>query len=139
VNILDIRIKQKTFGIYILTLSTLLLIITISSSVLLLSFGLGSNLNILALLPFIVLMLLILFFCAIGIYIGIRYIKQKPFKKNRALGTTLIILGLTYLGYSLIVYIFSNLTGNTGGELKPLFAFLWTLVIVPFGLTLRNS
>jgi amino acid transporter len=138
VNILDIRIKQKTFGIYILTLSTLLLIITISSSVLLLSFGLGSNLNILALLPFIVLMLLILFFCAIGIYIGIRYIKQKPFKKNRALGTTLIILGLTYLGYSLIVYIFSNLTGNAGGELKPLFAFLWTLLIVPFGLTLRN-
>lgn len=130
--------KNKTFGIYILAVSILLLILILLSTAFLFTMALSSGVHILTLIPLAVVTFFLLTLSILGIYTGIRYIKGNTFKKNRRLGTTLIILGLIYLGYSLIVYILSNLTGNYGGEIKPVFAFLLCTVLVPLGLILKN-
>jgi hypothetical protein len=73
-----------------------------------------------------------------GMYIAIRYIKGNTFKRNKKLGTLLIMSGSIYFVYSLIEYLLSNLTRNGGGLLQPIFSFLACTIIVPFGLILRN-
>jgi hypothetical protein len=95
---------------------------------------LRSNVNIFTLFPFILFAVTLLLLPVGGIYIAIRCIKGNTFKKNKQLGTLLIISGLVFLGYSLIEYILSNLTGNYGGQLRLILAFLVCTIVVPFGL-----
>jgi len=135
---LDIKIKNKTFGIYALVLSILIFLVLFLSFLFLLFFGLRSNVNIFTLLPFILFAIVLLLLPIGGIYIAIRYIKGNTFRRNEKLGTLLIISGLVFFGYSLTKYLLSNLTGNYGGESQPIFAFLVCTIIVPFGLILKN-
>ena len=76
---------------------------------------------------------------SVGIYIGIRYIKGNGFKENKSLGQVLVLLGIVYFLYTLITYIFSNLTDNPGGELRPILAFVWMVLTVPLGLVIKNG
>lgn len=138
-NLLDIQLKAKSVGVLLLLASGLILCFTISIGIFLTLLGLKSGLSILALIPFLFITLFTLVLCALGIYVGIRYYKGKIFKKNRSLGTVLVILGVSYLLYTITVYIFSNLTGNIGGEIQPILALIWAVVTVPFGLVLRNG
>jgi len=94
--------------------------------------------NIFALIPFFILAFFLLLLPLGGVYIGFRYLKGNVFKKNEKLGKVLIITGLAFFVYSIIEYILSNLTGNYGGELRPIFTFLLCTIIVPLGLVLRN-
>jgi len=142
-NLLDIQIKHKAFGLYFLILSSIASLISVAfliplCALFFFSADLSTLDTILSTLPFITLSLLTITVCVAGIYTGIRYIRGNSLKRNKTLGTTLIALGLLYLGYSLFGYIFSNLTDNPGGGLKVIMAFIWTLLIVPLGLVLRN-
>ena len=91
------------------------------------------------LLPFFFLSIFTLTISGIGIYVGIRYLKGRGFKKNTSLGILLITLGLVYFGYTVLGYIFSNLTDNPGGEIKVVLALLWLLISFPLGLGLKNG
>jgi Na+-driven multidrug efflux pump len=138
-NLLDIQLRAKSVGVLLLLASTLILCFTIFIAIFLIPFGLKSGLNILSLIPFLLIAIFTLVVCGLGIYVGIRYFKGKVFKKNKSLGTVLVIFGLFYLLYSLISYFFSNLTGNIGGEIQPILALVWAVVTIPFGLVLRNG
>ena len=135
----DIKITNKSFGIYTLILSILFLLLLLLSFVFLLLFSLLSDVSVFSLLPFLLFSLALLILPIGGTYIGIRYIRGNVFKSNKNLGLVLIIFGLIMLGYSLIEYVLSNLTGNYGGEFKPIFAFILCTIVVPLGLILRNS
>jgi uncharacterized membrane protein YozB (DUF420 family) len=102
-------------------------------------FGLKSGVGLLALIPFSFLFLLVLSLSSFGIYTGIRYIKNKGYKQNKQLGLALIVFGVVYLAMELLSYIFSNVTGNSGGELKAVFALLLVCIIVPLGSALKNG
>ena len=138
-NILNIQLRSKTVGILILVLSILVLISTIVISIILLSFGLASGIHPLALIPFVLLVIFLVLTSSLFIYIGIRYIKDQGFKKNENLGKVLIIFSLVYLSYTLVTYMLSNLTDNSGGQLQPIIAFIFSLITIPFGLVLKNG
>lgn len=93
----------------------------------------------LSLIPFIITTAFVLLISSVGIYIGIRYIKNNGFKKNRSLGIALIVVGSFYFISSLASYLLSNLTGNTGGWLKPIAAFLFMIVTVPLGILIKEG
>jgi len=126
-------------GILILIPSVLILLTTIIAFIILPLFGIASGVNILLLLPFFFLSIFTLSLSGIGIYIGIRYLKKRGFKKNRSLGVVLITVGLAYFGYTVLGYIFSNLTDNIGGEFKVILSFLWLLISFPLGLGFKNG
>jgi len=138
-NIFDTQLKSKTVGILILLSSLLVLILTITLSIFLIPFSLGSEVDILTFIPFLIITFFVLVISALGIYIGIRYLKEKGFKKNSSLGTLMIIIGSVYFVSTLTSYLFSNLTGNTGGWVQPIIAFLWAIITIPFGLVLKNG
>ena len=138
-NILNLKLKSKTVGIEILVSSMLILISTIVLALVLIPFSIASEVSTLALIPYIILTFFALTISGLGIYIGIRYIKNKGFKRNKTFGTLLVVLGLGYFLYSIASYIFSNITGNIGGELQPITAIFWAIMTIPLGLTLRNG
>jgi hypothetical protein len=70
---------------------------------------------------------------------GIRYIKNKGFKKNKTIGMILIVLALFYFLSSLTSYILSNLTDNPGGWVKLVFSFILMLIVIPLGLIIKNG
>jgi len=117
----------------------LILLTTIIAFIILPLFGIGSGVSLIALLPFLFLSIFTLTLSGMGIYIGIRYLKKRGFKKNRSLGIVLITLGLVYFGYTVLGYIFSNLTDNMGGEFKVILSFLWLLISFPLGLGFKNG
>lgn len=141
-NFLDIQLKHKTFGIYFLVVSLIASLLSVVFLIplyaLLFSSSLALQDTVLTALTFVPLSLLTVTLYVAGVYTGIRYVKENSLKRNKNLGTILVALGLLYLGYSLFGYIFSNLTDNPGGGLKIIMAFIWTLLIIPFGLVLRN-
>jgi hypothetical protein len=138
-NLLDTQLRSKTVGVALILSSTLILCFTILISIFLIPFGIESGLNILSLIPFSLITLSIVIISILAMYVGLRYFKGKAFKKNKTLGTVLIAFGFLYLLYSLISFIFSNLTGNIGGEIQPIVALVWAIVTIPFGLVLRNG
>ena len=99
----------------------------------------GSNVNILGLIPLILLSILFLSITVLGMYIGIRYIKYNGFKKNNSLGICLIYLGIGYFLYNLVVYILNNVTGNLGGEIRILLALLLAIILLPLGMGIKNG
>ena len=119
--------------------SSLILLLTIVATIFLPAFGLKSGVSILALVPFLLLSLIVFAVAGFGIYIGIRYLKGNTFKENKNLGTLLVLLGVIYFISTLLSYLFSNLTDNLGGELKPILAFIWLILTLPIGLALRNG
>lgn len=138
-NILNRKVSSKNIGYLILIFSLITTCAAITFGTVLFLFGLKSGVGLLALIPFSFLLLLVLSLSSFGIYSGIRYIKKKGYKQNRQLGLALIVFGVVYLAIELISYIFSNITGNYGGELKPVFASLLVCIIVPLGLALKNG
>jgi len=138
-NVFDIQFKSKTVGLVILISSFLILLLTIVASVFLISLGFGSGVGMLTLLPFSILAFLALLVSGLGVYIGIGYLNGKEFKRNQILGTFLVVLGAIYFLSSLVSCLFSNLTGNSGGEFQPVIALLWAVLTIPFGLVLKNG
>ena len=138
-KILNKKLKSKNIGIVILISSTLLSLTIILLTITFFVFGLKSGVNILLLVPLISISLIALSFSIFGIYSGVRYIKGKSFKQNKQLGSVLLILGGGYLGYTLLSYIFSNLTGNYGGEFRIVLALFVAIISIPLGLAFKNG
>ena len=138
-NIFHKQFKSETIGRFLLIFSILILLVTICLVSFLTLFGLETGVNIITMAPFFLLSIVALAFSVFGIYVGIRYIKRKGFKQNKQMGKLLIIFGLSYFIFTLIAFIFSNLTGNLGGWLQPVIAFLSTLISFPLGLTIKNG
>lgn len=136
---LDTKLKSSFVGIIILVAGIILTISILLGTILLSAAGIGSGLSPFALIPLIMLATTALIIAGYSIYVGIRYIKSKPFKVNKPIGTILIYLGVLYFAYTVFTYIISNLTGNSGGEITPIFALIWALISVPAGLALRNG
>jgi hypothetical protein len=66
-------------------------------------------------------------------------LKNKPFKRNKLLGLFLILLGMIYFGYEFFTVLHDNITGfNPGGELRPVLAFVWGLILILIGLGFRS-
>ncbi len=136
---LDKPICSKKIGFMLVLPTIILLLGSLLSAVLGVSFGLGSGVPIYSLLPFIFLMFLFLclsFFC---MYLSSRYIKNKPLKQDKTLGLLFIVFGFGYFMYALFICIISNITGNIGGYAQPAIAFLLMLILVPLGLGLKNG
>lgn len=138
-EILNKQFKSETIGILLLVSSILILIFTIISSIILIAFGLKSDVGLISLLPFSFLSLISLSLSILGIYVGIRYLKRNGLKKNISWGTILIVFGIFNIVYSTLTFIFSNLTGNIGGELKLVLAIFWGIISIPLGMALKNG
>lgn len=137
--LLNISLNSRTIGILIMIPTSILLLWTIAFSILMTAWGFGSGVSLSEMLPFIALSLLKLSLLIFAIYAGIRYLKNKPFKRNKLLGLLLILLGMIYFIYDLSTVLHDNITGlNPGGELRPIEAFVWGLVSMLLGLGFRN-
>lgn len=132
-------VNAKSIGYFLLSISALFLIATILALIFIPAFGLASGGTIFLVIPFIFFMFFIFSLSVICIYIALRYLKGKPFKKNESLGKALVIFSTIYLVYTSLICLISNLTGNYGGFSHPIFAFLLFLILFPIGLGLRNG
>jgi hypothetical protein len=138
-NILNKQLKSKTVGIVMISASLLLLLVIGAIAVVLFSFGYATGIGLVALVPLTLISIVLLVIAGLGAFIGRKYLRNEGYKKNENLGNIVIAVGLVYLALSLISYLFSQLTGNYGGELRPILAFIWAMVTTPFGLVLRNG
>lgn len=132
-------VNTKTVGVFMLVPACLILLGTAIAVVLIPAFGFASGISILTMLPFMMLIFASLISTGIIVYIAIRYLKNKPFKKNNSLGTLLVYFSIGYFFYTSLVCILSNLTGNEGGYLRPVIALLYLLLLLPLGLGLKNG
>jgi hypothetical protein len=136
---IDKKIGVKTVGICILIPCFLALIGVLIAFFFLTSFGFASGVSFSMMLPFLLLSILTIIVCSIGIYVSIRYLRNRPFKRNKSLGSLFMIFSVVYFVLSLFSFIASNLTGNTGGWLRPIFAFLILVILLPLGMGIRNG
>jgi hypothetical protein len=126
-------------GILILVFAVILLVWNGGFSVVMTLFGRGSGADMFVMLPFMVISLLRLLFLIFAIYAGVRYIRNRPFKRNKLLGLLLILVGVLSFLNTFVVVLFGNITGgNPGGWLQPVIAFPWALLYVLLGLGFRN-
>ncbi len=135
----DRRLNCKSIGYMLLCPGVLIFSGTIFALFLIPSFGIASGVSFISLIPFFFLMACALFLSGICFYISWRYFKNKPFKQDRTLGLLFLFFGLGYFGYSALICLISNLTGNMGGFGPLLIAFLLMLVLLPLGLVLKNG
>ena len=136
---LNSPINHKLIGSFLLISTVFILIGAVVAAIILPSFGLASGVSFIQLIPFYLLMTFLFVFSGICLYIAIRYFKRKPFKENKPLGLIFVISGSGYFIISTMSCIISNLTGNTGGYARPVFALLILLIFVPLGLGLKNG
>ncbi len=132
-------VKPKVIGYLMLLPAILMLSGTIVALFFVPSFAFASGVSFLVLTPFLLLVFFSLFFSAVCIYIASRYFKNKPFKEDKTLGQLFVFFTLGYFGYSSLICLMSNLTGNVGGFGQPLIAFLIMLILLPLGLGLKNG
>jgi hypothetical protein len=133
------KINTKVIGLCIFIPCVFIFLSIILSLFILTSFGLASGASFLVLLPFFILSILTLVVSLVGVYIAIRYLKNRPFKQNRSLGTLFMAFSFFYFFFSFFSCVISNLTGNFGGWLRPVFAFLILVILLPLGMGLRNG
>ncbi|MBN1373783.1 hypothetical protein JW962_00405 [Candidatus Dojkabacteria bacterium] len=138
-NILEHKFKSKTIGLSMIGFSVIVIIIATVFGIFWGLFGLGSGIDVVSLIPLILLVLLLVLLGGIGVYVGIRYFKKKGFKQNETLGSLMIFGSLIYFLYKLVTVILSNLTGNEGGWLQPVFALILVFWVVPLGYAIRNG
>jgi hypothetical protein len=136
---LNRSLNSRTLGLSILILSALLLLWNSGFSDVLTLFGRGSGATIFVMLPFMVISLLRLLFLIFTIYVGVRYVRNKPFSQNKLLGLLLILVGVLSFMNKFAAVLFGNITGtNPGAWLQPVLAFPWALMFVLLGLGFRN-
>ena len=74
-------------------------------------------------------------FSSFALYTAVRYIKNKPFKKNKFLGYVLIAAGMAFFLNKLITVIFDNITGmNPGAWFQPVIGLVIGSYLLVFGL-----
>ncbi len=132
-------IKPRIIGCFVLLPAILIILGTIMAVLFVPAFAFASGVNFLAIIPFLILIFFSFLLSGICIYIAFRYFKNKPFGKNRTLGQLFVYLPLVYLLYSLLICLVSNLTGNFGGFGPTLMAILFTFILLPLGLGLKNG
>ncbi len=87
--------------------------------------------------PAIFVAIALLLFSIFTLWISWRYIKNKPFRKNRYVGTFLILLGVICFLYMLIPVIYSNVTQtNPGGWARPIIGLTVGLFFILLGMKL---
>lgn len=134
--------KSKLLGILAIIPTILLIFWIIVFSIFGTLFGIGSDVKIIEMLPFLaisIFQLLILFF---SLYLSLKLLKVQmlPVKKNKNISFILIAIGVIYFIYNLTTVLYNNITGlNPGGEAQSVLAFLWSLIFVVFGIALREK
>ena len=140
--------KRRTIGIITIILVIILMKWTILFLVFGTLFGLGSGVSVYAMLPFLILMMLMIAVLAAIGYASIRAVRKKDYlekipltqKQRETVSSIVIIAGIAYFSYVMLVFAINNITGlNPGGQLQPILAFVWCLLLVSFGIMLRKS
>jgi len=87
--------------------------------------------------PAIFVAIALLLFSIFTLWVSWRYIKNKPFRKNKYIGTFLILLGVIFFLYMLIPVIYSNVTQiNPGGWARPFIGLIVGLFFTLLGMRL---
>jgi len=132
-------LNSRTLGILILIPAAILLLWNSGFSVVLTLFGRGSGANIFVMLPFMIISLLRFLFLIFTVYAGVRYMRNRPFKRNKLLGLLLILVGVLSFMNTFAAVFYGNISGgNPGAWLQPILAFPWALIFVLLGLGFRN-
>ena len=136
---LNSSLNSRTLGILILISTTILLLWNSGFSVVLTLFGRGSGASTYVMLPFMVISLLRLLFLIFAIYAGVRYVRNRPFKRNEIAGLLFILVGVLSFMNKFAAVLYGNITGaNPGAWLQPVLALPWALLYVLLGLGFRN-
>lgn len=134
--------KSKLLGITAIISITLLLLWEIVFSIFGTLFGFGSGVSIVALLPFLVITTIQVVFLIFLFILSLKILKEQPLpiKENNTTAYALVIIGVAYFLYSFVNVLSANITGfNPGGWAQPVLTFLWCLILVSFGLTLKEK
>ncbi len=132
-------VKPKTIGYFALIPAFLMLLGSIFAIIFIPSFGFAAGVSFMQLVPFFLLMFFFCCFAGFGGYVAWRNFRNNPFKENKTAGVLLVNFSIVYFVYSALSCLISNLTGNIGGYVGPVAAFLSMLILVPVGLGLKNG
>jgi len=81
-----------------------------------------------------------LLFSTFMLWVSWRYIKNKPLRKNKRAGISLILLGIIYFLSKLIPVIYYNVTKiDSGGEFQPIIGLIVGLFFILFGIGLIKN
>ncbi len=132
--------KPKVIGYLMLIPAFFLLCLIILSAIVIPIFGFGSGVSFIQMVPFLFLTFFSFSLMLLCIYLSFRYLKGKPFKKNKSLGIILMASAAFYFVYTSFGFLVSNLfLDNEGGFLKPTIALLYFLIFFPLGLGFKNG
>ncbi|HEX9837734.1 MAG TPA: hypothetical protein VGA72_00230 [Anaerolineales bacterium] len=136
---LNSSLNSRTLGILILILTTILLLLNRGFVSVLILFNVDPDTDIFLLLRFVVSLLLRVLLVIFAFYAGVRYLINKPFKRNKSFGLLLVALGILYFLYNFAATLFGYLTGlNFGGWMQPVLTIPGALVLVLLGWGVGN-